>query len=87
MPLIRLWADPEPIDLRRRGHRAADAMRNAAARVLGIAAVHERLYTGEDATVVRLDTFLHDLCDEIGRAYGCRSALLDHATRLNRALT
>jgi two-component sensor histidine kinase len=38
------------------GTDAADAMRNAAARVLAIAAVHERLYTGEDATVVRLDT-------------------------------
>jgi len=53
------------------GTGAADAMRRAAARVLAIAAVHERLYTGEDAMVVRLDTFLHDLCHEIGRAYGC----------------
>jgi len=52
------------------GTDAADAMRNAAARVLAIAAVHERLYTGEDATFVRLDTFLHDLCHEIGRASG-----------------
>jgi two-component sensor histidine kinase len=50
---------------------AADALRSAAARVLAIAAVHERLYTGEDASVVRLDTFLSDLCGEIGRAYGC----------------
>jgi two-component sensor histidine kinase len=50
---------------------AADALRSAAARVLAIAAVHERLYTGEDARVVRLDTFLSDLCGEIGRAYGC----------------
>ena len=50
---------------------AADALRSAAARVLAVAAVHERLYTGEDASVVRLDTFLSDLCDEIGRAYGC----------------
>jgi CheY-like chemotaxis protein len=39
-----------------------DALRSAAARVLAIAAVHERLYTGEDASVVRLDTFLSDLC-------------------------
>ena len=53
------------------GAGAADAMRNAAARVLAIAAVHERLYTGEDTRVVRLDTFLNDLCAEIGRAYGC----------------
>ena len=50
---------------------AADALRSAAARVLAVAAVHERLYTGEDASVVRLDAFLSDLCDEIGRAYGC----------------
>lgn len=50
---------------------AADALRNAAVRVRAIAAVHERLYTGEDASVVRLDTFLSDLCSEIGRAYGC----------------
>lgn len=53
------------------GTGAADAMRSAAARVLAIAAVHERLYTGEEAMVVRLDTLLHDLCHEIGRAYGC----------------
>lgn len=50
---------------------AADAMRSASARVLAIAAVHERLYTGEDASIVRLDSFLSDLCSEIGRAYGC----------------
>jgi len=50
---------------------AADALRSASARVLAIAAVHERLYTGEDASVVRLDIFLSDLCSEIGRAYGC----------------
>jgi two-component sensor histidine kinase len=49
---------------------AADALRSAAARVLAIAAVHERLYTGEDASVVRLDAFLIDLCGEIGRACG-----------------
>jgi two-component sensor histidine kinase len=50
---------------------AADALRNAAARVLAIAAVHERLYTGEDASAVRLDTFLSDLSQDIGSAYGC----------------
>ena len=54
-----------------KGTEAADAMRSAAARVLAIAAVHERLYTGENATFVGLDTFLSDLCGEIGRAYGC----------------
>ena len=53
------------------GTDAADAMRDAAAQVLAIAAVHERLYTGDDPTIVRLDTFLSDLCLDIGRAYGC----------------
>jgi two-component sensor histidine kinase len=51
------------------GAEAANAIRNAAARVLAIAAVHERLYTGEDPTTVRVDTFLRDLCHDIGRAY------------------
>jgi two-component sensor histidine kinase len=50
---------------------AADAIRSAATRVLAIGAVHERLYTDEDPTVVRLDTYLSGLCDRIGRAYGC----------------
>ena len=53
------------------GTEAADALRSAAARVQAIAAVHERLYTDDDASVVRLDTFLSGLCDEIGRAYAC----------------
>jgi two-component sensor histidine kinase len=50
---------------------AADAIRSAAARVLAIGAVHERLFTDEDPTVVRFDTFLSGLCQGIGRAYGC----------------
>jgi two-component sensor histidine kinase len=49
---------------------AADAMRNAAARVMAVAAVHERLYTGADIRVVSLDVFLSDLCQDIGRALG-----------------
>jgi two-component sensor histidine kinase len=53
------------------GTEAADAMRNAIARVLAIATVHERLYRGENVTSVQLDTFLGDLCHEIARAYGC----------------
>src|SRR5262249_54967191 len=53
------------------GTEAADAMRNAAARVLAIATVHERLYRGENVKSVQLDTFLGDLCHEIARAYGC----------------
>jgi two-component sensor histidine kinase len=65
------------------GTGAADAMRNAAARVLAIAAVHERLYTGEDATVVRLDTFLHDLCYEIGRASGCPDGINTDVERVD----
>ena len=52
------------------GTEAADAIRNAAARVRAIAAVHERLYTGEDTRTVRLDTFLRDLCHDIRRASG-----------------
>jgi two-component sensor histidine kinase len=57
------------------GTDAADAMRNAAAQVLAIAAVHERLYTSDDPTVVRLDIFLSDLCQDIGRAYGCADGI------------
>jgi two-component sensor histidine kinase len=62
---------------------AADALRSAAARVLAIAAVHERLYTGEDASVVRLDTFLSDLCSEIGRACGCPDGITTDVHRVD----
>jgi two-component sensor histidine kinase len=62
---------------------AADALRSAAARVLAIAAVHERLYTGEDASVVRLDAFLSDLCGEIGRASGCPDGITTNVQRVN----
>ncbi len=62
---------------------AADALRNAAARVQAIAAVHERLYTGEDATVVRLDSFLRDLTQDIGNAYGCPHGIAFNAERVN----
>ena len=62
---------------------AADAMRNAAARVLAIAAVHERLYTGEDTRVVRLDSFLSDLCADIGRAYGCPDGIKTDVHRVD----
>ena len=57
------------------GSEAAGAMRNAAARVLAVATVHERLYRGENVKAVRLDTFLGDLCHEIGRAYGCQGGI------------
>jgi two-component sensor histidine kinase len=66
---------------------AADALRSAAARFLAIAAVHERLYTGEDASAVRLDTFLSDLCGEIGRACGCSDGITTDVQRLDVRLT
>jgi two-component sensor histidine kinase len=50
-------------------------MRSAAARVMAIAAVHERLYTGPDVRVVSLDAFLGNLCGEIGRALGCSEGI------------
>ena len=50
---------------------AAEALRNAAARVFAIAAVHERLYTGDNVQVVALKAFLDDLCGQIGRGLGC----------------
>ncbi len=62
---------------------AADALRNAVARVQAIAAVHERLYTGEDATVVRLDSFLGDLAQDIGNAYDCPDGIAFDAERVN----
>jgi two-component sensor histidine kinase len=62
---------------------AADALRSAAARVLAIAAVHERLYTGEDASVVRLDVFLHDLCAEIGRTCDCPDGITTDVERVD----
>jgi two-component sensor histidine kinase len=55
---------------------AADALRNAATRVMAIATVHERLYRGENVTSVELDRFLPDLCHEIGRAYGCPDGIV-----------
>jgi two-component sensor histidine kinase len=48
---------------------AADILRSAAARVQAIAAVHERLYVGDDVRVVSLHSFLSDICREIARAF------------------
>jgi two-component sensor histidine kinase len=62
---------------------AATALRDAAARVLAIAAVHERLYTREEAGAVRLDTFLADLCQDIGRAYGCPDGIKSQIDRVD----
>ena len=42
----------------RRVEEAIKALQNASARVLAIAAVHERLYTGSDIRVVLLGLFL-----------------------------
>jgi two-component sensor histidine kinase len=46
------------------------ALQDASARVLAIAAVHERLYTGSDIRVVALGPFLAALCSDIGDAMG-----------------
>lgn len=54
---------------------AASALRNAATRVLAVAAVHERLYSGSDVRIVELGTFLRDLTREIGRASGSLEAI------------
>ena len=61
---------------------AADAMRNAAARVMAIATVHERLYKGENVASVELDRFLADLCHEIGRAYGSPDGIVARVERV-----
>jgi two-component sensor histidine kinase len=62
---------------------AADAMRNAATRVMAIATVHERLYKGENVASVELDRFLVDLCHEIGRAYGCPDGIVAKVERIS----
>jgi two-component sensor histidine kinase len=60
----------------------ADVMRSAAARVMAIAAVHERLYTGDNVRTVVLDTFLRDLCREIARAFDCAEGINIDAERV-----
>ena len=54
---------------------AAESMRNAANRVMAVAAVHERLYTGSDLQTIDLDAFLADLCANMGQALGCSDGL------------
>lgn len=49
---------------------AVQALQSASARVNAIAAVHERLYTGNGIGVVALDEFLARLCANIGDAHG-----------------
>ena len=54
---------------------AAAALREAAGRVLAVAAVHERLYTSSDIRIVSLGTFLRDLTQEIAQASGSQGAI------------
>lgn len=51
-------------------YEAKKALQDAGARVLAIAAVHERLYTGTDIRVVPLGPFLTALCSNIGAGHG-----------------
>jgi two-component sensor histidine kinase len=66
-----------------RNSETADALRSAAARVLAIAAVHERLYKGSDATTVPLQRFLTDLCEDIARAYGSAGGIKTDVDRVD----
>jgi len=59
------------LQIREVNPEAAEAMQSASARILAIAAVHERLYTGSSVTTVSLNTFLADLCQNIGNGLGC----------------
>jgi two-component sensor histidine kinase len=58
---------------------AATALREAAGRVMAIAAVHERLYAGDHLNTVPLDAFLSDLCRDLGHALGCENIELELA--------
>ena len=49
---------------------AKAALKEASARVLAIAAVHERLYSGNDIRAVALEPFLNALCANISDALG-----------------
>ncbi|HJU28524.1 MAG TPA: sensor histidine kinase [Candidatus Binataceae bacterium] len=49
----------------------ASALKNSAARVSAIAAVHEQLYAGDDMKFVPLDKFLGSLCENLAEAFGC----------------
>lgn len=54
---------------------AAEALRNAEARVMAIATVHQRLYKDRHIGSIAFDTFLRDLCGNIARAYGNSDAI------------
>lgn len=49
---------------------AARALHSTEARVMAIAAVHERLYKDNEIGTISLDAFLRGLCEDIARAYG-----------------
>jgi two-component sensor histidine kinase len=49
---------------------AAQALHSTEARVMAIAAVHERLYKDNDIGTINFDVFLRGLCEDIARAYG-----------------
>jgi two-component sensor histidine kinase len=53
----------------------AAAIKSAGARVLAIAAVHERLYMVDDIQSLPLSEFLTNLCGDIGRALGCEDGI------------
>jgi two-component sensor histidine kinase len=58
---------------------AADALRSTEARVMAIAAVHERLYQDSDIRSMKIDSFLSELCNEIAFAYGASSGIVVEA--------
>jgi two-component sensor histidine kinase len=58
---------------------ARDALRSTEARVMAIAAVHERLYKGSDIRSMKFDMFLSELCNEIAQAYGAPSGIVVEA--------
>jgi two-component sensor histidine kinase len=59
---------------------AAEALRNTEARVMAIAAVHERLYKDtDDIRSMKFDSFLRDLCTDIARAYGAADGIVVEA--------
>ena len=59
---------------------AAEAIRSTEARVMAIAAVHERLYQDrDDIRSIKFDSFLRDLCTDIARAYGAADGIVVEA--------
>lgn len=65
------------------GAEASVEIRNASARIMAIAAVHERLYKGGSVTTVSLDSFLKDLCGNIADSLGCTDGLVVDLTAID----